>query len=160
MIIISYVGICDASTQTCISDRLVGNCLHSILITSTGVYLIHIKTRLVWNDRTNLVQKVCSTMHIMLLLESCRGPKVSSANKVWITSKFFNLLFLFELQVTMQRTQAYTNNTQGRFHRTVHGYYHGRFSTTKHEFSRNKPLNEKNPKQLLEKWLRDASANS
>jgi len=30
----------------------------------------------------------------------------------------------------------------------------------KKEFSRNKPLKAANPKQLLEKWSRDASANS
>ena len=63
-------------------DQFVGKCFHSILITSTGVYFIHITTRLVWNDRANLVQKVCRTMYIMLLLESCRGTKFSSANKV------------------------------------------------------------------------------
>ena len=64
------------------SDCSVGKCSHFILITSTSVYFIHIPTPLVWNDRTNLVQKVCRTMHIMLLPESRRGIKVSSANKV------------------------------------------------------------------------------
>ena len=64
------------------SDCSIGKCSHFILITSTSVYFIHITTLLVWNDRTNLVQKVCRTMHIMLLPESRRVTKVSSANKV------------------------------------------------------------------------------
>ena len=64
------------------SDCSIGKCSHFILITSTSVYFIHITTLLVWNDSTNLVQKVCSTTHIMLLPESRRVTKVSSANKV------------------------------------------------------------------------------